>query len=60
MRRRSSPTLVDLLRSTLVRLERSPGIDPEDEVVHNLERSVLRTLAEVQRRRSERSEDKAA
>lgn len=48
MRRLSSPTLIGLLRSTLERIERQS--DPQDPNVHNLERTVLRTIAEVQRR----------
>lgn len=60
MRRHPSPTLIELLRSTLERIERHS--DPEDESVHNLERSVLRTIAEVQRCRDNRGDsgDQAA
>jgi hypothetical protein len=48
-----TPSLVDLLRSTLHRLEQSPGIDPRDPRFLELKATILRSIAELEVRRQE-------
>jgi hypothetical protein len=44
----SSPTLIDLLRSTLRRLEENSELDPADPQLRELKGSILRSIAELE------------
>jgi hypothetical protein len=48
----SSPGLIELLRSTLEQLESSPDIRKDDAAMRELKNSILRTLAELEVRKS--------
>jgi hypothetical protein len=50
---RSSPSLVDLLRSTLRRLVESDNLDPNDPTFMELKSTILRSIAELELRRQE-------
>jgi hypothetical protein len=45
---RPSVGLIDVLRSTISRLERAPDIGPDDPAVITLKRILLRRIAEIQ------------
>jgi hypothetical protein len=47
----STPSLVDLLRSTLLRLEQCPEIDASDPRFLELKNTILRSIAELELRR---------
>jgi hypothetical protein len=49
----TSPTLIELLRSTLTRLEETEGLDPNDPRVVEFKNSILRSIAELELRKSE-------
>ena len=44
----ASPQLVELLRSTLQRLEQLEGLRPDDPALQEVRRSILRSLAELE------------
>jgi hypothetical protein len=48
----SSPSLIELLRSTLEQLESSPELQKNDAAMRELKSSILRTLAELEVRKS--------
>ena len=47
-----SPALIQLLRSTLQRLEESSGLDPDDPKLVEFKNSILRAIAELEVQRS--------
>jgi hypothetical protein len=47
-----SPSLVDLLRSTLKRLAQLEGLRPNDPALQEVKRSILRSIAELEIARS--------
>jgi hypothetical protein len=47
-----SPALIQLLRSTLQRLEESSGLDPDDPKLIEFKNSILRAIAELEVQRS--------
>lgn len=47
----NSPSLVDLLRSTLRRLEEADNLDPNDPTLIELKNTILRSIAELELRR---------
>jgi hypothetical protein len=49
----SSPTLIDLLRSTLRRLEENPELDPNDPQLQELKSFILLSIAELDLRKQE-------
>lgn len=49
----SAPTLIELLRSTLRRLEESQGVDPNDPTMIEFKNSILRSIAELELRRQD-------
>jgi hypothetical protein len=49
----SSPTLLELLSSTLARLEEAEGLDPNDPRLIEVKNSILRSIAELELRKSE-------
>jgi hypothetical protein len=49
----STPTLIELLQSTLMRLEETEGLDPNDPRLIEIKNSILRSIAELELRRSE-------
>lgn len=48
----SSPTLVEVLRSTLRRLEDAPDIDPNDPKLQEFKTMILRSIAELEVRKA--------
>jgi hypothetical protein len=48
---RPSPNLVQILRSTLLRLEQSREFSPDDLALREFKRSVLRLIADLQLRK---------
>ena len=46
-------SLVDLLRSTLLQLEQSPGVDPQDPSFLQFKATILRSIAELELRRQD-------
>jgi hypothetical protein len=48
MNSRPSVGLIDVLRSTISRLERAPDIGPDDPAVITLKRILLRRIADIQ------------
>jgi hypothetical protein len=49
----SSPMLIELLRSTLRRLEESQGVDPNDPTMIEIKNSILRSITELEVRRQD-------
>jgi len=49
----SSPTLIDLLSSTLRRLEDTPELDPHDPILVEFKRAITRSIAELELRRAD-------
>ena len=49
----SSPTLLELLCSTLKRLEETEGLDANDPRLVEVKNSILRSIAELELRKSE-------
>ena len=49
----SSPTLIQLLRSTLRRLEENSGLDSNDPKLVEFKNSILRAIAELEIQRSD-------
>lgn len=47
------PTLIDLLRSTLKRLEETPGVGPDDPKLVEVKNSILRSIAELEVRKQD-------
>ncbi|HTX40609.1 MAG TPA: hypothetical protein VMD25_02180 [Acidobacteriaceae bacterium] len=54
------PSLADVLRSTLRRLEHNEELAPNDPRLIELRRSLLRTIAEIESRRSDKHDSSAA
>jgi hypothetical protein len=51
---RPSPSLVDLLLSTLEKLERAEGLDPHDPALRQLKQTILRVIADLEADREQR------
>jgi hypothetical protein len=49
----SSPTLIDLLRSTLRKLEENPELDANDPQLRELKSTILRSIAELDFRKQD-------
>ena len=49
------PALIDLLRSTLRRLEASEGLRPDDPALIEIKSHILRAIAELELQRSSRA-----
>lgn len=56
----SVPSLADVLRSTLKRLEHNEELAPNDPHLAELRRSLLRTIAEIESRRQDEHESSVA
>ena len=56
----SVPSLVDVLRSALKRLEHNEELTPDDPRLVELRRSLLRTIAELESRRHDPHESSVA
>ena len=48
-----SPKLIELLRSTLRRLEEESGLDPNDPRLQEFKNSILRSIAEMEVRKQD-------
>ena len=46
--------IVDILRSTLMKLEQSPNVSPDDPALAHVRRSIARTIAELELLQSRR------
>lgn len=48
-----SPAFLQVLRSTLQRLEEAPGVDPDDPKLLEFKASIMRAIAEMEMRKTD-------